>query len=243
MKNILVISDLHIGNGDIFDTFGWDDKEFISSLEIIKKEEKIDLVIFNGDVFELYKYTWNQIYEKRKKLIDYFIDSKYILIKGNHDAISPIGQNSWEYKNTDNKIIKIEHGHAADFMSGRKWGRKLQRFGFKLLKKISNLKWFKKIYMKYVEIDDYIHHIPKKYHTYRYLKYALFRLKKTDFLILGHTHKIEEHKIYYLNNKKIYLNSGTCQLGRFQGLVINLEKLNYNSIKFKNYLDLISNYK
>lgn len=97
MKNILIISDLHIGNGDIFDTFGWNEDEFISSLEIIKKNEKVDLIVFNGDVFEMYKYTWNQIYEKRKKLIDYIIENNYILIKGNHDAISPIGQNSWEY--------------------------------------------------------------------------------------------------------------------------------------------------
>jgi len=50
-------------------------------------------------------------------------------------------------------------------------------------------------------------------------------------VILGHTHKLESHKIYYLNQKKIYMNSGTCSLGRFQAVLVDTETLQHETIK------------
>jgi predicted phosphodiesterase len=88
-----------------------------------------------------------------------------------------------------------------------------------------------RIYHRIVEWDDQINRIPKKYNTFKYLNYALNLLRSYDVVILGHTHKIESHKTYYLNAKKIYLNTGTCSLGRFQAVILNTENLKHETIK------------
>ena len=87
------------------------------------------------------------------------------------------------------------------------------------------------IYFKIVKLEDEINHIPKKYNTIKYLTYALKLLKDHDVVILGHTHKIEAHHTYYLNQKKRYLNTGACSLGRFQAIIMDTETLKYEFIK------------
>ena len=63
------------------------------------------------------------------------------------------------------------------------------------------------------------------------MKYALRLLKTYDVVIMGHTHKMEAHKTYYLQNKKRYLNSGTCSHGRFQAIFLDTETLKHETIK------------
>jgi predicted phosphodiesterase len=87
--------------------------------------------------------------------------------------------------------------------------------------------------MKILERVDEINHIPRKYNSYKYLKYALRLLRRYDVVILGHTHKLEAHKTYFLNKKKIYLNCGSCSLGRFQGIILDTESLEYELINLK----------
>ena len=55
--NILVLSDLHIDTRDNFGTFQWDEMELIMQIEGLRDIYNIDRVIFNGDVFELLKYS------------------------------------------------------------------------------------------------------------------------------------------------------------------------------------------
>lgn len=241
--NILVISDLHIGNNDRFETFGWKVDDFINAIEMIRYEEKIEKVILNGDIFELYKYSFEEIYKNNKKLIDYFSDKSFVLLKGNHDAICGLGTDSYTIENPDGKRIYIEHGHSADFLNGTRLGRRLQTFGFNLLRWLSKYERVLNIYFRIVEFDDAINRIPKKYDSYKYLKHALKLLKTYDLVVLGHTHKIEAHKTYYLNHKKQYVNSGSCSMGRFQGVVINTETMKFETLKFKNKQALFKEYR
>jgi len=87
-----------------------------------------------------------------------------------------------------------------------------------------------KFYFKLIDLDNQISQIPKRYNTIKYLTYALNLLKEHDVVILGHTHKLESHHTYYLNKKKRYLNSGSCSLGRFQGIIMDTETLKYELI-------------
>ena len=241
--NLLIISDLHIGNNDHFETFGWKPSQFISALNKIIAEEKIDKVILNGDIFELYKYRFDEIYNNNKSLVDFLLNTpNFIFIKGNHDAICRFGQNSLELVNSKGQKIYIEHGHSADFLNGTRLGRRIQTFGFNILRWMSSTNWVRNIYYKIVELDEAINRIPKKYHSIRYLTHALRLLKNYDLVVLGHTHKIESHKTYYLNNKKKYINSGSCSLGRFQGVIINSESLKYETLKFRSYSELMKEY-
>lgn len=229
--NLLVLSDLHIDNGDNFGSFGWKPKKFIKTLEEVIDYYQIDQVVLNGDIFDLYKYGFKEVYAKNFELISFLNRKKCIYLRGNHDLLTPYSKDSHLIVNSQEKKIHIEHGHNADFLNGTSLGRAISRVGFILLKAATKLKWIERIYFKIIEYDDEVNRIPRKYNSYKYLKYALKLLRNYDVVILSHTHKLETHKTYYLNNKKMYLNSGTCSLGRFQAVILNTESLKYDTIK------------
>ena len=127
--NILVISDLHICNGDEFGTFGWKADEFIAQLEKIKTDLHVEKVFLNGDIYELMKYSFKEIAEANPKLIEYFNRSEFIYIKGNHDVICESGEDFFLIENSEGKSILIEHGHNADFLNGTLLGRFIGNLG------------------------------------------------------------------------------------------------------------------
>ena len=228
---LLVISDLHLGNGDIFGTFGWDFNRFIAVLEEIRTGYGIDKVVINGDLYELYKYKYDDVVASSKPLLDYFakIDCEYI--RGNHDFICEEGKDNLLIENSRGQKIYIEHGHNADVLNGTRIGRAVGRAGFSLLKSLIKIPMLREMYFRINSHVDEVDRIPRKYNSYRYLKYALNLLKTYDVVILGHTHKIEVHKTYYLNQKKRYLNCGSCTLGRFQAVMLDTETMDYDTIK------------
>jgi predicted phosphodiesterase len=228
---ILVLSDLHIDSCDNFGTFQWDEMDLIMQIENIRDAYAIDKVIFNGDVFELIKYSFEEIKKANPVLMRYFKNNDFIFIRGNHDLLNDMAVDHFDITNSQGQSIHIEHGHNADWLNGNKSGRAIGKFGFRMLKKLSHIKWVMDIYFKIVSLEDEINRIPKKYNTIKYLSYALNLLKDHDVVILGHTHKLESHHTYYLNKKKRYLNSGACTLGRFQCIILDTETLKYELIK------------
>ena len=228
---ILVLSDLHIDTCDNFGTFQWDEMDLIMQIEGIRDLHNIDKVVFNGDIFELLKYRYEDIKKANPILMKYFRDNDFIFIKGNHDLVAEHSIDYYQITNSSGQIIHIEHGHTADWFNGSRIGRSIGRFGLSILKKMSNSKFLMDIYFKIVAFEDQINHIPKNYNTLKYLTYALKLLRKFDVVILAHTHKLESHHTYYLNKKKRYLNCGTCSLARFQGILMDTETLDYELIK------------
>ncbi|WP_320052881.1 metallophosphoesterase [uncultured Acetobacteroides sp.] len=230
--NVLVISDLHLGNGDRFGTFEWSNADFIAMLKQVVESYRIDQVVLNGDILELYKYRFRDAYLKNKELMRYFKSIKPIVIKGNHDFISPIGVFHHTIVNAQGKKIYFEHGHDADFLNGTRIGRAIG-FGLHLLlKRLIGIRWVEDVYFSTIEGLEDINRIPRKYNTYKYLKHALKLLRSYDVVVLGHTHKVESHNTYYLNSKKQYCNTGSCTLGRFQGVVLDTETLRCETIKY-----------
>ncbi len=229
--NILVLSDIHIDTCDNFGTFQWDEMDLIMQIEGIRDIYNIDKVIFNGDIFELLKYTYEDIRKANPILMRYFSDNDFIFIKGNHDIVNDFGLDHYDIINCQGQSIHIEHGHNADWLNGTRLGRAIGRLGLYILKKMSYSKSMRDIYFKIVAFEEQINHIPKRYNTIKYLTYALRLLLKHDVVILAHTHKLESHHTYYLNKKKRYLNSGSCSLGRFQGILMDTETLKYELIK------------
>jgi predicted phosphodiesterase len=229
--NILVLSDLHIDTCDNFGTFQWNETDLIMHIEEIRDIYSIDKVIFNGDVFELLKYSYADIRKANPILMRYFSDNDFIFIRGNHDIINDFAVDHFKITNSKGQTIYIEHGHNADWLNGTRIGRAISKFCLSALKKMSHSKSLLDIYFKIVAFEDQINHIPKKYNTIKYLTYALKLLKEHDVVILAHTHKLESHHTYYLNKKKRYLNSGSCSLGRFQCITMDTETLKYELIK------------
>ena len=229
--NLFILSDLHIDTGDNFGTFQWDETELILQIERIRESYSIDKVIFNGDSFELLKYSVQDIKKAYPRLMEYLKRNDFIFIKGNHDIVLESGLSHYQITNSVGQTIHIEHGHNADRFNGSRLGRFISRSGFYLLNKLSGFKFLMDIYFKIVEAEEHLYHIPKRYNTIKYLIFALRLLKEYDVVILGHTHKLEAHHTYYLNKKKRYLNCGSCSLGRFEGIILDTETLKYELIK------------
>jgi len=237
---LLVISDLHIDTGGKLGTFGWKAKKFMATLDAVIDHYGVEKVVLNGDVFDLYKYSFKEIADANVKIIDYFSRNGFIQIRGNHDISAPHTHNHFNITNSTGKTIHIEHGHKADFLNGTRFGRFISITMYAFLKLLIRIRWVERTFYRAVNYFDDVNRVPRKYNTIKYLIYALKLLKKYDMVILGHTHKLESHKIYYLNNKKIYLNCGTCSLGRFQAVVVDTETMEYETIKIpkKSELDL-----
>jgi predicted phosphodiesterase len=227
---LLVISDLHITDNKHLSTFGWKAEEFIGKIETIKKRHSIDKVVLNGDTFDLYKGNYGDIALRNKKLIDYLNEIGSVFIKGNHDARLGYGQDRFEVINGKREKILIEHGHRGDFINGNPIGRFLGKLFYMILILLARLSVTRAVYFHFIECDDGLKG-HGKYNSYKYLRYALNRLRKYDLVILGHTHKLEIHDTYRHSSKKRYINCGSCSFGRFQGIVIDTETLKHSTIR------------
>lgn len=226
---LLVVSDLHIGVNDPFnDVFKWNPADFIKTMDNYIKRYNVDTVVLNGDIFELYKYTFEEIKEASKDLVEYL--SQFYYVTGNHDSLCEFGQDSWEHVNSHGQRFLIEHGHNVDWRNGSTSGRFVAKSLYHLLKSFVRFIWVRKIYYRIVEWQDQLHRIPRKYDRYKYLNYALKQLLKYDTVILGHTHKQEFVKTYFINQKKRYFNSGTCCHGKFEGIILDTENSFYEFI-------------
>lgn len=228
---ILVLSDLHIDNGDNFGAFQWTDQEFINQIEQIRYLYSVDKVIFNGDTFELLKYSMEGIRKAYPGIMEYFRDNDFVFINGNHDIVNTDGISHYQITNSQGQLIHIEHGHSADWFNGSGAGRAISRFTLKLLKRFSGYKPVLDFYFRIVAFEEQLNRIPKRFNTVKYMIYAMKLLRNYDVVILGHTHKLESHHTYYLNRKKRYLNCGSCSLGRFEGIILNTETLRYEFLK------------
>jgi len=229
---IMVISDLHLGvPQEHSDIFGWKSADFIATMESVITQYKVETVILNGDIYELYKHSFDEIARHNSEILAYLYSKKPIYIKGNHDIFNNFGKESLIIRNSAGQTIYIEHGHNCDFLNGTRIGRLFGKWIYLLIKVLCRYEWFKKAYLHLITFDDEVHRIPRKYNSLRYLNYALNLLRKYDVVILGHTHKMEYHKTYYLNKKKRYFNCGSCSLGRFQAIILDTETLWYETVK------------
>lgn len=242
--NILVLSDLHIDTCDHFGTFQWNEDDFICRLEMTIRKYAIDKVIFNGDVFELAKYRYSDLKKSHPRLISYLENNDFIYIKGNHDIRNKRAKEHYDIINTAGKKIHIEHGHKADWMNGTCIGRFIGKLALKSLKRLSENSTLMKMYYRKVSAHEkLINETPGNYSTLKYVSYALKLMNTHDVVIFGHTHKLEEHFTSYQDKEKIYLNSGTCSLGRFQCLVFDTETLEYEMVKINNESGRLKNYR
>lgn len=80
---LLIISDLHIGINDPGnDVFKWNPRDFIRTMNSYIKKYKVDQVVLNGDIYELYKYSFDEIKTANSELVNYL--QQFFYIVGNH---------------------------------------------------------------------------------------------------------------------------------------------------------------
>ncbi len=85
----VIFSDLHMGNGTRRDDFSENSELFYSALSDYYLPRGYSLIL-NGDIEELHKFTWRQIFHAWKRLYTLFDvfagDGKLIKTVGNHDS-------------------------------------------------------------------------------------------------------------------------------------------------------------
>ena len=228
--NILVLSDLHLSNNDHFSAFGWNEDAFLRKLDVICTMYGVDKIVLNGDFFELCKYDWQEIVKANGKILRYLATNESVYVRGNHDFSAEDGLDHYCMANSRGQKIHIEHGHKADFFGGTKAGRFLNDTLFSVLKRLFGFSPIRRIYFAYLHKEEGITG-QRKYKSYDCLRYAFNLLADNDVVILGHSHEIEAHQSYQGSKFKLYLNSGTCTLGRLQGIVLDTETLHYELIQ------------
>ena len=142
-----------------------DETRFILYLEYLRETYSLDKVIFNGDVFELLKYTIDDIRKAYPVLMKYFQDRSFVFIKGNHDIVNSKDLDHYQLTNSKGQIIHIEHGHNADWFNGSKFGQAISKLGFSILKKFAGSRYMLDTYFRIVAIDEAINYIPKRFNT------------------------------------------------------------------------------
>ncbi len=224
---LLILSDLHIGNKH--NIFQWDDNEFIDKVSSIISQYEIDGVILNGDIYDLYKFTEDEIREQHKEIIEFL--SQFIYIRGNHDWNWNDGLDNFLITNSKGQKIYFEHGHLQDFLNGFTTGRFIATRLLRILRKLLKFEFVKNIYNNFVDNDSENIH---KHNRLKYIIYAFKLFANYDIVCLGHVHKAEVFKTFDRDERKIYLNSGTCSQGKFQAIVFNTETLEALLIKENN---------
>jgi metallophosphoesterase superfamily enzyme len=84
--------------------------DLIMHIEGIRDIHSIDKVILNGDVFELIKYSLEDIKKANPILVTYFSDNEFIFIRGNHDIVNEFALDYFDITNSRGQTIHIEHG-------------------------------------------------------------------------------------------------------------------------------------
>jgi len=238
---IAVLSDIHLGRKDKLDQFNRNPgaEEALYNL-LANLENSVDKIVLLGDIFETLRgKTLNAKKELRevlkmypvitKKIID---DDKYILISGNHDAVTSkiLNAPDWVRLKDHGTSISFFHGHQLDpFVEGfwtnnfekiGVWfGGWFERAGFDITKKGN-------ISSKLKALAD-----QWKVGKFERLAAAMGEDLKSDLVITGHSH----HPMKVEFDSTLFLNSGTRVAGR-QDMII-LDTANQQYEVYKQYQD------
>lgn len=233
---IAVISDLHIGAGDVTDQFGHDDFEFMKFLKFL--ENNFEKIILLGDIYEClmpkkpgqFKQALTNCFDSHKEIVKRFENPQYSYIHGNHDIITNSVMKIPDelYLNVDNQKIIFTHGHQYDrliqnakFLSeiGIFFGGWLLRLGFMPLYKLIKL-----IDVHFTKMEN---NFPNEKLKTRFRSLAIknAQQRNADIIVTGHTH-IAAASEY---DNRLYLNSGTCSEGRISFLSMDTKSGDYKT--------------
>jgi len=169
---------------------------------------------FNYNYFKKIKQAEDTLIRNIKLInpkVQYLLEEKCaILLKGNHDRNLSFGKDQIVITLPNNKNVLITHGHQND----KSMGSWYQSIALHLLKFVEMIMpGIDNLVVRYLD-EERQGAYPK---AKDYAEELLLR-DDVDYVVLGHTHI---HEILQLSNGKTYLNSGTCQNGRFEGVIID----------------------
>jgi UDP-2,3-diacylglucosamine pyrophosphatase LpxH len=138
-KSIVIVSDLHMGDGGPRDNFAADNKEIQFSLFLDYVEAQESELFILGDLFEFWQAAVGRVLLHRMPFLDRFAQMKAVYIVGNHDAdiADLIGTGLLNHpffasmcgpfsRQIGSRIFHFMHGHEVDPFNRDgtpRWGR------------------------------------------------------------------------------------------------------------------------
>jgi UDP-2,3-diacylglucosamine pyrophosphatase LpxH len=154
-KDVFVVSDLHIGDRTSKDRFvrSGKDRDFMRFLEYVQNQE--GQLVIAGDLFELWRFSLEQITHQWHDLLDLLHRMNSIFIPGNHDAVVANAHSGDLHPFFEcvrppfttllgNKRFRFMHGHEVDPLQPhylQKWGHNLGLFSGLFDLKDTLLEW------------------------------------------------------------------------------------------------------
>jgi len=113
MHNLIIISDLHLRDGSVADTFT-NERACIDLLLAYKN----DIIVLNGDIFDIsYTQSLPIIENTYPRLCDVIARYVTFIARGNHEAFLRTACNQYLYSQIQVDGIRIKHGHDYDALN------------------------------------------------------------------------------------------------------------------------------
>ncbi len=226
---LAVISDLHLGAGDLADGFGHDDGEFLRFLTFLEKN--FERVILLGDIWEtLQSRRLGSAREElslaraaHPQIARRFTGPQYSYVHGNHDIVAGLlGVPDELQFEADGVRLLFTHGHQNDgLIQRRQW---LSELGVWLGG------WIRRVgldafYRLCAKIDQARGGLSLDGTLCEFQRWAVGEAARREFdvVVTGHTH----HAARTEHGSRLFLNSGSCSEGQLSFLSIDTRRGDY----------------
>jgi predicted phosphodiesterase len=226
---LAVISDLHLGAGDLADGFGHDDAEFLRFLTFL--ERNFEKVILLGDIWETLQSR--RLGSAREELLlarathpeiaRRFERPRYHYVHGNHDIVAGLlGVPDELAFEADGVKLLFTHGHQNDgLVQRRQW---LSELGVWLGG------WIRRVglgafYRLCAKIDEARGGLSLDGTRCAFQRWAVGEATRREFdvVVTGHTHRAARTE----HGSRLFLNSGSCSQGQLSFLSIDTRRGDY----------------
>lgn len=227
---LAVISDLHLGGGGITDAFGHDDAEFLRFLDFL--EGNFERIVLLGDVFETLAGRWpgrpalelGAARAAHPELTQRFQRPRYTYVHGNHDIVARQSGAPEELAlEADGVRLLFTHGHQNDFVVRRvRWLSELGVWVGGWVRRVGLAPLYRVLH----RLDSLRGGASRDPATCTFQRWAVAvaHLRSVDVVVTGHTHIAARAE----HGDRLFLNSGSCALGRHSFLSIDTRAGSYS---------------
>jgi predicted phosphodiesterase len=226
---LAVISDLHLGAGDLADGFGHDDGEFLRFLTFL--ERNFERVVLLGDIWEtLQSRRLGSAREElalaramHPEIAKRFERPQYHYVHGNHDIVAGVlGVPDELTFEADGVKLLFTHGHQNDPLIAR--GRWLSDLGVWLGG------WIRRVglgafYRLCAKVDEMRGGLSLDGTRCAFQQWAVGEAARREFdiVVTGHTHLAARTE----HGSRLFLNSGSCSEGKLSFLSLDTRRGDY----------------
>lgn len=226
---LAVISDLHLGSGDLADGFGHDDGEFLRFLRFL--EHNFERVILLGDIWEtLQPRRLGSVREElglaraaHPEIARRFERPNYRYVHGNHDLVAGLcGVPDELTFEADGVRLLFTHGHQNDeLIQRRKWLTDLGVWLGGWIRRVG----LRAFYRLCAEIDASRGGLSLDGTRCAFQRWAVGEAARREFdvVVTGHTHCAARSE----HGSRLFLNSGSCSEGKLSFLSLDTARGDY----------------